>query len=578
MRRLRRTSAALVAGYLALTALAAVAVWLVAWSSALDGVARRAEADLALASNRLAGELGEFRQLAVLMADHPTIRMPVEIDLGEATAARLLRETADKTGALDLILLDTEGREIATASARAGLPAETGVDDAAYLRALDGALGFSHEHSARYERRIFTFAAPIFGADGPAIGALAVVADAERVEAIWRGDTPAVWFTDEAGLVFISNRSELVLRGRGAGFVPYQGRIWDGHELWRVEGGRYLPRDGLHLSRDMPVIGLTAEALSDTALARQIALLQSGAVAALFLGLGALLLVATVRRRTLKEANRTLEGRVVQRTAELTALNAELRREVAERAAAEARLKRAQDDLVQAGKLSALGQMSAGISHELNQPLMAIRSYAENATGFLARGKPDVAAANLERIASLAQRMGKIIRNLRAFARQEKETIGDVDLVAAVDSAVEMIAARVREEGVALAWSRPDQPVIVRGGEVRLAQVALNLISNAIDAMADCEPKRVEVAVRREPGRAVLEVRDTGPGIAEPEKIFDPFYSTKASGAGGGMGLGLSISYGLVQSFGGVIRGRNAPGAGAIFTVELALSEAEVAA
>ncbi|MDP5347491.1 MAG: ATP-binding protein, partial [Paracoccaceae bacterium] len=112
-------------------------------------------------------------------------------------------------------------------------------------------------------------------------------------------------------------------------------------------------------------------------------------------------------------------------------------------------------------------------------------------------------------------------------------------------------------------------PIHVIGGEVRLGQVLVNLIGNAADAMAGLPVRRIAISLRRHDDRVLLEVADTGPGIEEPEKIFDPFYTTKAVGAAEGMGLGLSISYGLVQSFGGAIRGRNRPEGGAVFTVEL---------
>jgi two-component system C4-dicarboxylate transport sensor histidine kinase DctB len=116
-------------------------------------------------------------------------------------------------------------------------------------------------------------------------------------------------------------------------------------------------------------------------------------------------------------------------------------------------------------------------------------------------------------------------------------------------------------------------PVHVIGGEVRLGQVVLNLIGNAADAMAGMQERRITLSLRHESARVVLEVADTGPGIEEPEKIFEPFYTTKAVGTAEGMGLGLSISYGLVQSFGGAIRGRNRAEGGAVFTVELTPAE-----
>ena len=351
------------------------------------------------------------------------------------------------------------------------------------------------------------------------------------------------------------------------------------YEVWTVDGGPYLPQRALHLTAPLPVINMTGEVLVNVAPARQLASLQATVAAAVCLAFGMLLLVATQRRRTLAALNTRLERRVADRTAALQALNADLHREVADRTAAEVRLQKAQDDLVQAGKLSALGQMSAGISHELNQPLTAIRSFAENAQGFLDRGKPDVAAQNLGRISELARRMGRIIRNLRAFARQEDEPPKDVELVAVIEAVLEIVTPRANQEGIALIWDRPSDPVIVRGGEVRLQQVILNLVTNGMDAMEQSDPKVVTIALSRQGRRTAVSVRDTGPGIAEPEKIFDPFYTTKAIGAAEGMGLGLSLSYGLVQSFGGDIRGRNHPDGGAVFTVELdAVAKAEAAA
>ena len=288
----------------------------------------------------------------------------------------------------------------------------------------------------------------------------------------------------------------------------------------------------------------------------------------------ALLLWTVERRRVLAEANALLETRVAARTAELSGANMLLRREVAERQEAEAALKRAQAELVQAGKLSALGQVSAGLSHELNQPLMAIRQFAENGALLVSRGKTEDAATNLSRIAELAGRMGRIIRNLRAFARQESEPARRVDLGQVIATALEMTEARLAEDGITLLWTPPEAPVPALAGEVRLAQVLVNLITNAADAMAGQEDRVLTVSLTQAPTpdgqrRPTIRVADTGTGIAQPERIFDPFYSTKEVGAAKGMGLGLSISYGMVQSFGGDIRGVNRPEGGAEFVIEL---------
>ena len=239
-------------------------------------------------------------------------------------------------------------------------------------------------------------------------------------------------------------------------------------------------------------------------------------------------------------------------------------------------LARAQADLVQAGKLSALGQMSAGISHELNQPLMAIRSYAENAVQFQQRDMHAKVSENLGRISDMARRMGRIIQNLRAFSKQQAEPITRVDLVKVLQDAAEMIAPRAQQMSADVRLDLPAAPLWVKGGEVRLGQVFVNLMTNALDAMNGCEARSLQVSVRVA-GNIAVEVRDSGPGVEVPEKVFDPFYSTKEVGATEGMGLGLSISYGIAKSFGGDIRVRNC-NPGALFIVELQPWEAQQAA
>lgn len=554
-----------VVAFLVAVAVLSLGVGWFGYMSALDQLEQRGRSDLALASDRLTGELGRYRELAVLLADHPVVAATLAGDRGDA--ADLLRETADKTGSLDILVVSQMGRELASAS---GSSAENHASQPYFTRASDGAIGLYHLVHDRYGQRTFLFAAPVFSDAGPVSGAVIVVVNIDAVEAVWRGARPTVFFTDELGVAFISNRSELLFMARDlvdpprTSTVDYNADILrpfmthtvqnqQGRAVWSVEGQRYVPRTALHLTLPLPVIQMTGEALMDVAPARTFARLQAGAAAAICLAFGAMLFLATERRRTLADSNIRLEAAVEARTAELT---------------------KAQSDLVQAGKLSALGQMSAGISHELNQPLMAIRSYAENAEAFLERGKTDIAGQNLGRIAELARRMGRIIRNLRAFAKQESEGMTDVDLASVIAAVLEITQARARAGGVDIIWDAPETPITVRGGEVRLQQVVLNLVTNAMDAMeGQTFTQRIEIDTDRSGARVDLYVRDTGPGLSEPDRIFDPFYSTKQVTSDGtgqdGMGLGLSISYGLVQSFGGIIRGRNHPAGGAVFTVTL---------
>jgi two-component system C4-dicarboxylate transport sensor histidine kinase DctB len=589
-------------GFLAAVCAFAAAVGWFALAAALDPLASRGRSDLALASDRLMSQLQGYRELAVILSDHPALTARLGDDGGTRAAAEaLLLRNADRTGSVEMTLLGADGRAAASSrGAAASPPDHSGLPH--FDRAMTGALGAWHAQTGADGRRAFYFAAPVRteGEARPA-GALAVKVDIEAIENQWRGDPRAVYFTDVRGVVFVTNRTELHFRTRAetetlrAALPPGQYRAnalspfpavtpWRiaGHELWRIDGGRYLPDTALHLEEPLPAIAMTAEILMDARPAFQLAAWQALVAGALCLAFGAVVFVALERRRTMAErlaieaaAKAALEDRVAERTAELSQANAALRREVGERKEAEAALKKAQSDLVQAGKLSALGKMSAGISHELNQPLMAIRSFAENAAVFMERDRPDRARENLLRISELARRMGRIIKNLRAFARQESEPLGRVDLGAVVDAVLEISAARLAQSGTAVTWTPPARRVEVRGGEVRLQQVVLNLVSNAVDAMEGREDKRIAITIETAPRHVALVLRDTGPGLSEPEKIFDPFYSTKEVGESEGMGLGLSISYGIVQSFGGEIRGRNAAGGGAVFTVVLSPWNAE---
>ncbi len=549
-------------------------VWRIGYGQALDQLARRGEADLELASDRLTAQLQRYQELAVLMASHPTLTVLAD-GRDPVDARALLLDAADRTAALNLFYVSIDGEILASAFDISN-PPPLGMPS--LQRALNGALGVHHYRDKDTGLRHFLFASPSFAPNGKVSGVMVVSVDIDYVEANWQGDGPAVFFIDEAGLVFISNRDELLFWQRNAGdtgLVPPQGAappFWDyeraGHDLWRLDWGPYLPERGLHLAHPLPVIAMTGEAVLDIRPALRIALLQAAAVAALIFAFGVFLYQAIQRRLVLADANAVLEERVALRTEALSETNVQLRREIAERQDAEAALKKAQAELVQAGKLSALGQMSAGISHELNQPLMAIQQFAENGEQFLKRGKPDTAGENLSRISALSGRMARIIRNLRAFARNESEPMGRVDIVAVVTTALELTEARLHQDGVSLEWQAPNEPIWVRGGEVRLSQVLVNLIGNAADAMAESQTRVIRISIETV-NRVTIRVADTGPGIEEPEKIFDPFFTTKAVGSAEGMGLGLSISYGLVQSFGGEIRGANAAGGGAVFTVEL---------
>ncbi|MDA9865165.1 ATP-binding protein [bacterium] len=561
-------------------------VWWVGLGQALDQIEKRGQSDLALASDRLVKQLSRYRELIVVLAGDPRLQAA---DQSQNDLSEILLRSADLSGALDLILIDADRQVRAGAS---GMPNGAWMSEPFIGRALTGALGNFHGISPTFETRAFYFAAPVFSPQGPVVGALIAIVDMDRLEAEGRGETPAVLFTDTLGVTFSSNRSELVLMQRGDKFVdqtaryddadlrpffPFDARALQEIELWNINAGPYVPDRAVRIIRDIPVFDLQAEALVDARQAYVVAGLQASVTAALLAFFGALLFLTTERRRVLAEANAVLEVRVSERTQELSQTNVALRGEINERRDAELALKRAQDELVQVGKLGALGQMTAGISHELNQPLMAIRSFAENGERFLERDNAAQVKSNLAKISDLAGRMARIVKNFKAFARQESEPSMRVDLCAVVVAASEVTEGHLEREGITLDLNMPPAPVWVEGGEVRLQQVVVNLITNAADAMSGGDLRAIDVSVGALP-EPMITVRDTGPGIADPSRIFEPFYTTKSVGSGEGTGLGLSISYGLVQSFGGNINGENAVDGGAIFTVRLKPWKKEIAA
>lgn len=569
---------ALIPLYLVAVAALTGLIWQLGHRQALNQLSQRGLSDLAVASDSLSSQLQRYREIAVLVADNLALRH-LHTARGIEDARGQLLEASDKSAALDIVFADRSGQVIVAASDPEGGQARKGrVDGPDFKRAMQGALGVDHGHLGAGRHRVWFFSAPVFADDGRVLGAVRLLVDIEELEEDWRGGPAPVYFVDETGEVFITNRSELLgwrVNANGPGLVPpgqtsselIENRIGP-HEIWRLNWSPYVPRRSLHLVQNLPVIGLDANILLDAQPARRLAGAQALAVLAICLALGAMLFLAVERRRALALANAQLETRVAARTYALSQANKRLRREIAEREEAEAALKKAQADLVQAGKLSALGQMSAGISHELNQPLMAIQSFAENAEQFLERGRTDKAAGNLERISGLARRMARIIRNLRAFSRQESAPADRVDLVAVMSASLELLEARVKADGAEILLTAPSHPVWVRGGEVRLSQVFVNLLTNALDAMQGQGRPRIEIAIDVADA-PVVTIRDHGPGIDVPDKVFEPFYSTKAVGSAEGLGLGLSISYGIVQSFGGAIEGRNHSDGGAEFTVRL---------
>ncbi|RIX42452.1 MAG: sensor histidine kinase [Rhodocyclales bacterium GT-UBC] len=324
-------------------------------------------------------------------------------------------------------------------------------------------------------------------------------------------------------------------------------------------------RDRLIHSRAVGGLGWQVVQLGDPGEARAAALGVATAIAfatAFALGLAAHFRHRARRREELRRVYGELEERIAERTADLT-------EQIAALESTKAILRETRDAAVQAGKLATLGQMSAGISHELNQPLAALQTFADNASALLARGRYDEVGENLQMISQLVDRTGRIVRQLKTFARKEAPTPQAVTVASAIEHAVMIVEPRRREIAARIDIAPQLEGLLVIAEAGRLEQVLVNLLRNGLDAMSRLPTPRLEIAARRQDDMVAIEVRDHGPGLADEARhhLFEPFYTTKP--AGEGLGLGLAISLTIVESYGGTLSAHNAADGGAVFVLTL---------
>ncbi|MCV2403570.1 ATP-binding protein [Marinomonas sp. C2222] len=261
------------------------------------------------------------------------------------------------------------------------------------------------------------------------------------------------------------------------------------------------------------------------------------------------------------QAKIDLEGRVKERTFELEGANSRLLDEIEEH-------KETQRELIQTAKLAVLGQLSAGINHELNQPLTAIRAFSDNALKFLDRENYDSARSNLEHISQLGHHMGDIIARFKVFARKGDIQYHPISVQAAILGALKIMETRFKEAGVELSVME-DQSYIVNGDMVFLEQVLVNLLANAADAIVeeDSPLRKVTITQSATENEVMISIQDTGGGLSEEaiKHLFEPFFTSKSAGVG--LGLGLSISQRIIDAMGGVIKACNHDTGGAVFSV-----------
>ncbi len=257
-----------------------------------------------------------------------------------------------------------------------------------------------------------------------------------------------------------------------------------------------------------------------------------------------------------------------EETIKLRELNKKLETEIEQRKRVEKNLLAVEQTLEQHSKLAALGEMSAAINHELNQPLAAMKTYLAGASLLLKRNRPQETVAALMRIDGLIHRMGEITKQLKSFARKNTESFVPLNFNDAILEAMSIMEPQLKQSGIKLDTNIPSEPVLIVGDQQRLEQVIINLIRNAIDALDDTELPSITISLYKN-NSVRFSIRDNGKGINDLEKLFEPFQTSKDPGKG--LGLGLAISSNIISELGGSLSGKNLTPTGAEFTIKLPL-------
>jgi two-component system C4-dicarboxylate transport sensor histidine kinase DctB len=560
------------AALLALLLLAMIAVAAFGWAAGHARVASDAAAEQQArsASRRLAGELQKFRLLPLVLTEYPDVR--TVLGSGDAAAARRMNDKlellADRTDAAVIYLIARDGRTIAASNWRR---------PQSFVGQNYGFRPYFRDAMAKGSAELFAlgtvsgrpglFIARRVEEGGRALGVIVVKVEFGGLEAEWARQPLATFVTDNHGVVIITSRPDwrfrtlapIDERTRAAiravlqfGDLPLtplpltkDGATWANGDARYREAAVPVPMAGARLRAFQPLAPAEASA---NATARTAILIAFILLAALLTWV----FRAREKQRLQAEARHMLEIEVAARTADLVEANR--------------RFRAAREELSQASRLGTIGQITAGVAHEINQPVAAIRGFAENAGTFLDRGDAGKARDNIGTIVALTERIAAIIAELRSFARRSTPVLGPVEIARVIDGALLLVGDRIREHDVAVERVGEAPGMRCIADRVRLEQILVNLLQNALDALTGRPDPRIRIETR-EQGDIAITVADNGPGIAPDvaDNLFTPFVTGKADG----LGLGLGIARDIAREFGGTLDSVASPLGGAAFRLEV---------
>lgn len=543
---------------------------------ALEEDAVRANQQLALYANSLHTLIDRYRALPAVLALDPQLRSALAgpVDAEQQAALNLKLEKINGAAqSSTLELLDHTGLAVAASNWR--LPSS-------YVGHNYGFRPYFSQTRTQGTGRFYAvgvtsgipgyfLSSAVLDDNQEFLGAMVVKLEFPELEREWGQGSDTLLVSDARGIVFIANQPGWryrALRPLSASdmaeikatrqydkqsLVPLTHlalrRFDDNSDLRRVEGPQGTA-DYLWESLPLTAEGWTLHLLRRPQVAFEDLRNAGLAAAGVWLALVFLLLFLNQRWRLAKMRQRSRE--------ELEQLVEERTRD----------LRTAQEGLVQSAKLAALGQMSAALAHEINQPLTAQRMQLATLRLLLDHGRVDDAYKALKPVDDMLTRMAALTGHLKTFARKSPSGLRErLDLGTVVDQSLQLLDARLRDEQVSLVLHLT-RPAWVRGDAIRLEQVLINLLRNALDAMQGKACKRLEIRLEADEQLWRLSVIDNGGGIAQAhlDQVFDPFFTTKP--VGDGLGLGLAVSFAIVHESGGRLSAENGD-SGAVFSLTL---------
>jgi two-component system C4-dicarboxylate transport sensor histidine kinase DctB len=523
----------------------------------------RAELRLALYSGNLLSELRQNAIVPQLLARDPTLIGALNSGDYSQSTQRLI-SFVEEIGAASLVLHDSDGRTVAaTDRNRLG---QSNRNAAHFVNSLRGQGTIFTAEPREAGGFVFTYSRRVQSA-GEVLGVISVEVDLQKFERAWAGISDALIVTDSEGAIILATEPRWRGRTEDEALAREDPQSAIERAIRATSDWTALPSDAymkgeavMRLENRIAFRGWRMVLFTTFNSVRE---RVNGVLALEIMGFAILLAFAFyfLSRRT------AFRMALFQReSAELRALNLRLHREIAERERVQETLAVAEQTLEQSSKLAALGEMSAAVSHELNQPLAAMKTYLAGARLLLNRNRPDEALSAFGRIDGLIERMSAITRQLKSYARKGAAELSPVDMGLALASSLSMMEPQLRQRQVEITRIIPDEPVLVMGDQMRIEQVLVNLLRNALDATKLERNPQVDIILAAG-DTATLTVRDNGPGMEDKNQLFEPFYTTKL--AGDGVGLGLAISSGIVNDLGGRLTARNGQAGGAVFEMQL---------